>query len=97
VHLLHRDARHLGPCLVRIRVVVEEFVAEHECHCEQTVLAAGLSLDCRVGLLESVDEKQCQENYVLSHLGSRQDGCYPFPESGGRVCIGDKGLNRLAR
>jgi hypothetical protein len=34
VDLGDRDARHIGPSLVRIGVIIQEFVAKHEGHCE---------------------------------------------------------------
>jgi hypothetical protein len=96
VHLLYRDSRNFRPSLIRVRVVVEELVAEHESYSQQTVLATGLALDRRVGLLQPVDEEQCQENHILSNLRGRQNGRYPFPEAGGGMRIGDEGLQWLA-
>ena len=63
------DARHLSPGFVRICVVVQEFVAQHESNCEEPVFTSRLALDGGVEFLQAVDEKQCQKNNVLSHKG----------------------------
>lgn len=95
MYFLHRNARYLGPCLVRICVVVEKLVAKHESYRQQTVLAAGLPLDRGVRLLQPVDEEECQENDVLSNLRRREDRGHPFAEASCRRCIRDKRLYGL--
>jgi len=50
------DARHLSPGLVRICVVVQEFVAQHESNCEEPVFATRLALDGGIEFLQAVDE-----------------------------------------
>lgn len=56
------------------------FVAEHEGHREQSVLAALSPLDLRRRQLESVDEEQREQNHVLCNLGGRQHVVDPFAE-----------------
>ena len=63
------DTRYLSPGFVRICVVVQEFVAQHESNCEEPVFASRLALDGGVEFLQAVDEKQCQKNNVLSYKG----------------------------
>ena len=50
------DARHLSPGFVRICVVVQEFVAQHESNCEEPVFATRLALDGGIEFLQAVDE-----------------------------------------
>ena len=60
MHFEHADTRNFGPGLVRVRVIVQELVPEHQSHCEQSVLAAGLALNCRIQLFEPVDKEKSQ-------------------------------------
>jgi hypothetical protein len=69
VHFGHRNARDFGPCLVCIRVVVQELVTEHESNCEKSIFTAGLSLDAWVELLQAVDEQESEDDDILCHLG----------------------------
>jgi hypothetical protein len=75
------DSRHLSPGFVRISVVVQEFVAQHESNCEEPVFTSRLALDSGVELLQTVDKKQCQKNNILSHKSGGKDCSNPFPES----------------
>jgi len=97
VHFLHRDARDFGPRLVGVGVVVQEFVAQHQRHRQQAVLAARLAFDRGIGELQPVDEQQGEEDDILRDLGGGQDGGDPFLEAQGGVCVGDEGSGRLAR
>lgn len=58
-------------------------VSQHQSHGEEAVFAAWFSLDCRVRMLEPVDEQQGQQNDILGNLGRTQDGGHPFPETRG--------------
>ena len=59
------DSRHFGPGLVRICVVVQEFVAQHQGNCQKPVFASRLAFDCRVELLQTVHKQKSQEDHVL--------------------------------
>lgn len=54
------------------------FVAKHERDSQQSVLAASSPLDLWCRTLESIDEQQSQQNYVLCHLSGGQDVVNPF-------------------
>lgn len=54
----HVDTRDLRPGLVGVRIIIQELVAEHQCHCKQPELAAWLATYCRIELLESVNEEK---------------------------------------
>ena len=80
VDLIDRDARHICPRLVSVRVVVEKLVAQHECNREQPILAALAAIDLWVGYFEPVDEEQSQQNDVLRDLGRGEDRLHPLLE-----------------
>ena len=81
------DSRHFGPGLVRICVVVQEFVAQHESNCEEPVFTSRLALDGGIEFLQAVDEEQCQKNNVLSHKSGRENCGDPFAEASCRSRI----------
>lgn len=86
MHFSHRNARNLGPRLVCVCVVIQKLVTEHKCHGEQTVLAARLSLDTRIELLQTVDEQESEDDDILCHLCRRKNGRHPLAEA----CCGDR-------
>lgn len=81
VHLLHRNARYFSPGLVCIRIVVQKLVPEHQSNSQESELTAWFALDCRVGLLETVHEKQGKQDDVLRHLCRGQNRGDPFSET----------------
>ncbi len=89
VNLVHVDSRYLGPGLVGVGIVVEKFVAEHQCHREQSILAARLPSNLRIQLLQPVNEEQRQKHHILSHQCRREYCRDPFSEAsrGFRICI----------
>ena len=84
------DARYLSPGFVRICVVVQEFVAQHESNCEEPVFASRLALDGGVEFLQAVNEEQCQKNNVLGHQSGGENCGDPFAEASRRSCIFDQ-------
>jgi hypothetical protein len=91
------DSRHLSPGFVRISVVVQEFVAQHESNCEEPVFTSRLALDGGIELLQTVDEKQCQENNILSHQSGGENCGDPFAEASRRSRILAQFPGRLQR
>lgn len=90
VNFLNGYSRHVGPRLVGVGVVVEELVAQHQRYRKQSILAAWLSFDRGIDGLQTVDEEQGQENYVLCHLRGREDCCDPFAEARRRLGVFDE-------
>lgn len=90
MHLSDVDAGYLCPRLVRIRVVVQKFIAQHQGHSEQSVLTARLSPYCRIQFLQSIDEQQCQYDHILCNAGSREYRGNPFSKSSCRLSIGSE-------
>lgn len=70
MYLFNIDPRDLSPGLVGISVIVQEFIAQHQRDCEQSVLTPRLAFDRRIELLQSVDEKKSQQNHILSNHSS---------------------------
>ena len=92
VYLLNRDSRYLRPCLIGVRVVVQELVAEHQCDCKESVFATRLALYTGVGLLQLPHKQKSQEDDILSDLRRSQNCCYPLSKSGGGSRIRYEGL-----
>lgn len=82
VDLLHRYARHLRPCLIGVRVVVQKLVAEHQSNGQKSIFATRLALDTGIGLLQLPHKQESQKDNVLSDLRRGQNRCYPFAKSG---------------
>jgi hypothetical protein len=87
VHFLDGDASHFGPSLVRVRIVVEKFVSQHQSYREEPILTSWPPLYLRVCVLQPVDEEQGEQYHVRSHLSGGQDGCHPFAKTRGRDCV----------
>lgn len=90
MHLSDVDARYLSPRLVRIRIVVQKFVPQHQGHSEQSVLTARLTPYCRIQFLQSIDEQQCQYDHILCNARSREYRGNPFSKSSCRLSIGSE-------
>lgn len=88
MHLGHRNTRNLSPCLVCVSVIVQKLVAEHQCDCQETVLATGLSLDTRVELFQAVDKQEGEDDDILCNLGGRENGCHPLAKACCRDSLG---------
>lgn len=58
MHFEYADPRDFGPGLVRVRIIVQKLVPEHQSHREQSVFAARLALDSWIELFESVNEEK---------------------------------------
>jgi len=63
-----RDARDLGPSLVRVRVVVQKLVGHHQSDHGNTVLAAGRADDCHEPF-EAPNVVEREDNDALGDLG----------------------------
>jgi len=55
MNILDIDTRNVCPSLVGVRVVVEEFVAEHERDSQESVFAARAAIDGGIDHLETID------------------------------------------
>jgi len=87
VNLLHRYSGNFRPCLVRVGVVIEKLVSEHQSHGKQAVLAAGFALYRRIVALEPVDEEESKKDDVFGDLGGREQRNHPFSEPDRRLDI----------
>jgi hypothetical protein len=65
VDLRNVDSRNFGPGFVRICVVVQELVAQHQSNCQKPVFASRLAFDRRVELLQTVNKQQSQKDHIL--------------------------------
>lgn len=92
MYLSHINPRDFSPGLVRIGVVIEELVAQHERNREQSVLTSGLSSHIRIELLQSVNEQESEYDHVLGHLGRRKNRGHPLAEAGRRDSVRGKVL-----
>jgi len=91
------DSRYLSPGFVRISVVVQEFVAQHESNCKKPVFTTRLALHGGVEFLQAVDEEQCQKNNVLCHKSGGENCGDPFTEPSRRSRILAQFPGRLQR
>jgi hypothetical protein len=56
VNFFNLDTRDFGPCLVGIGIVVEEFITQHKCNCQKSILAAQLASNSRIPHFQLVYE-----------------------------------------
>ena len=73
LHLHHMYLRNgytgdFGPSLVGVSIVIQELVAKHQRHSEQSILASRLPFDIRILILEPPDEHESQQSDILCDL-----------------------------
>lgn len=66
MNFIHVDSGHFGPSLIGISVVVQKFVAEHQCYRQQPIFASGLASNRWIEFFEPVYEEQCEYDHILS-------------------------------
>lgn len=92
VNLYNRYARNFCPSLVGVCVVVEEFIAQHQCDCEESVFTARLSFNSRIEFLQSVDEQEGEYYDILCDLSGREGCRDPFAEASRGNSVGNQGM-----
>ena len=91
MNLLHRYSRYFRPGPIRVGVVIQEFIPQHERNRHQPELAAAFPSHPGIELLQSVYEQKSEQNHVLAHLRRRQNPGNPFLKTSGGNHVGAEG------
>lgn len=97
VNLSNVDSRDFGPGFVRIGVVVQKFVSQHQSNSQKPILASRLAFYAGVEFLQAVDEQQSQEYNVLGYQRRGKNRSDPFAKASRRCRIFDQFSGRGER
>jgi hypothetical protein len=84
---MHRYSRNFRPRFVRVGIVIQKLVSEHQGYGKQAVFTARFAFYGRIEALESVDEEHGKKDDVWSDLCGREQRSHPFSEANRRLDI----------